>query len=105
MNRRSFTHILLAAALNPRTPNRNGLGREVLWWFLGGLALTVAFDGVLSILVLSLYRQGVLSKSDAGLVATVGLIVGTLLGAIVMLFGAGRYMRRAKARRENSEPR
>ena len=65
--------------------------------------MAIAFDVLLAILVVSLYGARVLSRSDANLVANIGLVIGTVLGATVILTGVWRFVRKAKAGRESSE--
>jgi len=77
----------------------------LLRWGVGGLALTIAFDALLAILVVSLYGNGALSRSDANLVAYVGLVVGTVLGTAVIVIGVWRFARKAKATRDSTESR
>ena len=67
--------------------------------------MAIAFDVLLAILVVSLYGARVLSRSDANLVANIGLVIGTVLGATVILIGVWRFARKAKAGRDSSESR
>jgi hypothetical protein len=86
--------------LDPKAPKRNGLDRELIWWGLGGLGLTLVLEGVVTTLVFRLYYRGVLTKSDVTIVAITGIAVATVLGSTVMLIGLWRVIRKSKSRRD-----